>query len=55
MEYRREARFPIWHFHPECSRWPPDSFNIIIAQKLPSDFELCKECIALSERQNKQL
>src|ERR1044072_7227163 len=51
MEFRRHANSQTWHFSRRCSHWPGDSFNIIIADKLPADFPLCKECIALNAQE----
>jgi ribosomal protein L40E len=48
MEYHRGADGHIWHFCRNCSHWPTNSFNIIIAERLPPDFEICNECIALN-------
>jgi hypothetical protein len=53
MEYRRAAKSQTWHFCRNCSHWPSDSFNIIVSKKLPPDFELCIECVALRDQEQR--
>jgi hypothetical protein len=48
MEYRLGTDKPIWHFCDRCPSWPAESFNIVILENLPPDFELCETCIALT-------
>jgi hypothetical protein len=51
MEYRRAAKSQTWHFCRKCSHWPSDSFNIFFLKRLPPDFELCRECVALMKQE----
>src|SRR4051794_31571144 len=53
MEYRRGTKSQTWHFCRNCSHWPSDSFNIIVSKKLPPDFELCLECVALMDQERR--
>jgi hypothetical protein len=37
-----------WHCSLNCSKWPSaECFNILRAEQLPTDFQLCSECAAL--------
>ena len=49
MEYRRQLEREMWHFHRDCSQWPR-RFNIIRAERLPDNAEICKECKARNEK-----
>ena len=48
MEFRREANSETWHCSLNCSKWPSaECFNILRAEQLPTDFQLCSERAAL--------
>jgi len=48
VEFRREANSETWHCSLNCSKWPiAECFNILRAEQLPTDFQLCSECAAL--------
>src|SRR5690348_3457991 len=40
MEFRSDLNKSLWHFSPDCPKWPNDSFNILRFDKLPAgDFQ----------------
>jgi len=43
-----------WHFRRDCSQWP-NGFNIIIAEYLRPDSELCTECLARDQQRSAEL
>jgi hypothetical protein len=50
MEYRRDIDKPIWHYCDRCPLWPEETYNIIVSEKLPPDFELCEICSELPQQ-----
>ena len=42
--YRMEPRLELWHFSPECSRWPSSDF--IELNTRPRLGHICIECVA---------
>ena len=51
VEYRLdEMDGQTWHFCAACSRWPSDSFNVVVLERLPPDFAACDECSALQRQ-----
>src|SRR6516164_591765 len=48
MEFRSKLDKAIWHFSPNCTYWPNDSFNILRLDQLPNGFNPCPECQALT-------
>jgi hypothetical protein len=46
MEYCKDKTGSVWHFCLNCADWPSDTFNIVLLEKAPAEFELCNKCVA---------
>jgi len=42
VDYRRQVRSDVWHWHPSCPKWPTKAFEC--SDTAPTSGHRCKEC-----------
>jgi hypothetical protein len=44
VTYRRKTETLLWHFHPECQRWPSAPGSFTEQKEEPQKSIFCTEC-----------